>query len=233
MPSGSLFRREWFSFVDDWPREVSGVVRAWDDAASHDGDWTVGVLMARARTGVFYIVDVVRIQGSSLEVERLKAHTAQADAQLTNRHAVVLLQQEPGAAGKMYVESQIRGPLAGFAVEVDRPTGDKYTRALPMSAAAQVGNIKLLRGRWNKNFLDELEQAGPDDKLYDHDDQWDAASSAFNWLAQNKREYAWTPAPRNPPTSLFEALFGRPFDPRFDEMPNLRGGSRRFGPGAW
>ena len=176
--------------VDDWPREVTGVVRAWDDAATRDGgDWSVGVLMAMARTGIAHVIDVVRIQGSPLEVERLKAVTAHADAQLTNRRAVILLQQEPGASGKSYVDAQMRGPLLGFAVEVEHPTGDKYTRALPMSSAAQAGNIKLVRGNWNKAFIDELEQAGPDEKLYDHDDQWDAASSAFNYLASHRQEW--------------------------------------------
>lgn len=77
----------------------------------------------------------------------------------------------------------MRGPLLGFAVEVERPTGDKYTRALPLSSAAQAGNVKLVRGNWTQSFLEELEQAGPDQKLYDHDDQWDAGSSAFNHLA--------------------------------------------------
>ena len=43
----------------------------------------------------------------------------------------------------------------GFTVEVEHPTGDKYTRALPMSSAAQAGNIKLVRGKWNKDFVDE------------------------------------------------------------------------------
>jgi predicted phage terminase large subunit-like protein len=232
--SGNLFRREWFPIEDEWPRQVTGVVRAWDDAATRDGgDWTVGVLMARDRSGIMHIIDVVRIQGSPLEVERLKAVTAHADAELTNRRAFVLLQQEPGAAGKAYVDAQMRGPLLGFTVEVEHPTGDKYTRALPMSSAAQAGNIKLVRGKWNKDFLDELEQAGPDEKLYDHDDQWDAASSAFNHLASNQREYAYTPA-RAHASSQFEALFGRPRHPVFDEdIPLLKGGSRRFGPGAW
>jgi len=156
-PSGNLFRREWFAIVDDWPRDVFGVVRAWDDAATRDGgDWSVGVLMAMARSGIFYVIDVVRIQGSPLEVERLKAVTAYADAQLTNRRAEILLQQEPGAAGKSYVDAQMRGPLLGFTVGVEHPTGDKYTRALPMSSAAQAGNIKLVRGKWNKDFVDEL-----------------------------------------------------------------------------
>lgn len=118
-------------------------------------------------------------------------------------------------------------------MEVEHPTGDKYTRARPMSSAAQAGNIRLVRGRWNKDFLDELEQAGPDEKLYDHDDQWDAASSAFNYLAANRREYAYTPAPPNAP-STFEALFGRERHPVFDEdAPSLKGGSRRSEPGAW
>jgi len=169
---------------------VSGIVRAWDDAATRDGgDWTVGVLMAMTSNGVIYVVDVVRIQGSPHDVERLKAVTAHADAQLTDHRAVVLLQQEPGASGKSYVDAQMRGPLLGFSVEVERPTGDKYTRALPMSSAAQARNVKLIRGSWNKDFLEELEQAGPDEKLYDHDDQWDAASSGFNYLASRRQTY--------------------------------------------
>jgi len=57
-----------------------------------------------------------------------------------------------------------------------------------MSSAAQAGNIKLVRGSWNKAFIDELEQAGPDPKLYDHDDQWDAGSSAFNYLASHRQD---------------------------------------------
>jgi predicted phage terminase large subunit-like protein len=194
-PSGNLFRREWFEIVDDWPREVSGIVRAWDDAATRDGgDWTVGVLMARTRTGIFYVIDVVRIQGSPLDVERLKAQTAKTDAELTARRAAILLQQEPGAAGKSFIDAQVRGPLCGFYVQVENPTGDKYTRALPMSSAAQAGNIKLVRGRWNRDFLEELEQAGPDPKLYDHDDIWDAGASAFNHLASHQSEIGWRSA---------------------------------------
>lgn len=137
-----MFRREWFEIVDDWPRDVSGIVRAWDDAATRGGgDWTVGVLMARARTGIFYVIDVVRIQGSPLDVERLKVQTAKTDAEISARHASILLQQEPGAAGKSFIDAQVRGPLCGYYVQIEKPTGDKYTRALPMSSAAQAGNM--------------------------------------------------------------------------------------------
>jgi predicted phage terminase large subunit-like protein len=238
MLSGNLFRREWFEIVGDWPREVVGVVRAWDDAATRDGgDWTVGVLMAMARSGIVHVIDVVRIQGSPLEVERLKAATAHADARLTNRRAVILLQQEPGAAGKSYVDAQIRGPLLGFAVKVEHPSGDKYTRALPMSSAAQAGNIKLVCGKWNKDFVDELEQAGPDEKLYDHDDQWDASSSAFNYLAAHCQGFdvrlvrnltgSWDSAPR------FSDEDDDPYGLGEIRKLGMLVKSRRFGPGGW
>jgi predicted phage terminase large subunit-like protein len=187
------------------------------------GAW--GVLMAMARSGIFHVIDVVRIQGSPLEVERLKAVTAYADAQLTNWRAEILLQQEPAPPANHYVDAQMRGPLLGFTVGVEHPTGDKYTRALPMSSAAQAGNIKLVRGKWNKDFVDELEQAGPDEKLYDHDDQWDAASSAFNYVASHRREYAYAPVPR-------DGVLSRSTDGRFEEDLRIRTGLRRFGPGA-
>jgi predicted phage terminase large subunit-like protein len=234
--SGNLFRREWFAIEEDWPRDVFGVVRAWDDAATRDGgDWTVGVLMALARSGIFYVIEVVRIQGSPLEVERLKAVTAYADAQLTNRRTEILLQQEPGAAGKSYVEAQMRGPLRGFTVRVEHPTGDNYTRALPMSSAAQAGNVKLVRGKWNKDFVDELEQAGPDEKLYDHDDQWDAASSAFHYLASHRREFSWTPVrviDRMPDSTVSDNDEERFQLGRKRQLGTLIK-SRRWGPGGW
>jgi predicted phage terminase large subunit-like protein len=234
--SGNLFRREWLEIVEDWPREVVGIVRAWDDAATRNGgDWTVGVLMALTRDGIVYVIDVVRIQGSPLEVERLKAATAHTDARLSNRRAVILLQQEPGASGKSYIDAQIRGPLLGFAVKVENPTGDKYTRVLPMSSAAQAGNIKLVRGAWNKEFIDELEQAGPDEKLYDHDDQWDAGSSAFNHLASHRHGGGYQLVRNNK----------GPFDPRFEDedhpylirnkqtLGSFNKGSRLFKRGGW
>jgi predicted phage terminase large subunit-like protein len=234
MPSGNLFRREWFAVVDDWPREVTGVVRAWDDAATRDGgDWTVGVLMAITRDGIVYVIDVARIQGSPLEVERLKTATAHADAHLTNRRAVILLQQEPGAAGKSYVDAQIRETLSGFTVKVERPTGDKYTRALPMSSAAQAGNIKLVRGRWNREFIDELEQAGPDEKLYDHDDQWDAGSSAFNYLASRRQQCDWRLVSNLAQDDRFPDGDDDPYGLGKIRRLGMLIKSRRFGPGCW
>jgi hypothetical protein len=54
-------------------------------------------------------------------------------------------------------------------------TGDKETRAKPVSAQAEAGNVKLVRGLWNDEFLRVLENfpAGR------HDDEVDALSGAY------------------------------------------------------
>jgi predicted phage terminase large subunit-like protein len=72
--------------------------------------------------------------------------------------------------------------LAGYDVRRNRVTKAKEVRARPFSAQVEAGNVKLVRGPWNKAFLDELEQfPDPDDKA--KDDQVDASSGAFNALS--------------------------------------------------
>ena len=53
--------------------------------------------------------------------------------------------------------------------------------ASPVSAQAEVGNIKVVRGKWNKDFLEELENF-PDGRK---NDQVDALSGAFHMLTGN------------------------------------------------
>ena len=39
--------------------------------------------------------------------------------------------------------------LVGYVVRSSTETGDKVTRAMPVSAQVEAGNFKLLRGEWN------------------------------------------------------------------------------------
>jgi predicted phage terminase large subunit-like protein len=81
--------------------------------------------------------------------------------------------------------------LAGYSVKVERPTGDKATRAAPLASQAEAGNVKLLvtgdpaRDAWVAPFLDEMSMfpAGA------HDDQVDAAADAFSELALGGSSY--------------------------------------------
>jgi hypothetical protein len=56
------------------------------------------------------------------------------------------------------------------------------TGGTAMAASSSGGNLKLVRGLWNRDFLDELEVF----PFGAHDAQVDAAAIAFNKLAAKK-----------------------------------------------
>jgi predicted phage terminase large subunit-like protein len=186
---GNIFRREWFcDFADQPPRDLR-LVRSWDLAATEakpgrDPDWTAGVLMGRDPDGMFWICDVRRTRSTPQAVERLVCATAELDGP----EVEVLIEEEPGSAGKALSQRYAR-LLAGFHVRFERPTGDKTTRAMPLSSQAEAGRVALVRGPWVGPFLDEAE-AFP---LGGHDDQVDAASMAFAKLAARDAHYDGEP----------------------------------------
>lgn len=171
--SGGYFRREWMPMVDDWPCEAR-TVRYWDLAATAtkpgaDPDWTAGAKVA-FQDGVYYLVDLRHVRATPEQVERLIRQCAELDG----KHVPIYLEQEPGAAGKTVVSYYQRRVLAGWPVYGDKVTGPKESRARIASAAAEAGNLRLVRGPWIPAWLDEAEAfpQGP------HDDQVDAVSGA-------------------------------------------------------
>ena len=179
--AGLYFRRDYFEMVDAVPADVVRV-RYWDLAATEaqpgtDPDWTAGVKLARSESGLFFVEHVARLRGSPHKVEQAVRNTAGQDG----RDVRVVLSQDPGQAGKALAQGYIR-LLAGHDVRARRETGDKITRAGPVSAQAEAGNIKVLRGAWNGAFFDELENF-PEG----HDDQVDALGGAFRELVMMTR----------------------------------------------
>lgn len=153
-------------------------VRYWDKAGTAGGGaYTVGVKMAYLSNGRWLVMDVKRGRWSSEEREKVIKETALADGYGT----VIRVEQEPGSGGKESAEATIRN-LAGFMVEVDRPVGDKTTRADPFSVQVNSGNVWLLKGDWNKDYLEEL--ANFPQSMYK--DQVDASSGAFAYLVKKK-----------------------------------------------
>lgn len=177
---GEYFKRVWFEVVDHAPNEHLARVRWWDRAATKKNaknknpDWTAGLkLYGPCSRGHFYIADVVRLQDRPVEVERLIVSTTKADGP----HVSPYLSRDPGSAGEFEADYYIR-ELAGYDVHAERETGDKVTRAKPVSAQAEAGHIKLIRGEWNDAFLAEAEDF-PEGKK----DQIDSLSGAFSILA--------------------------------------------------
>lgn len=177
--SGGMFQRSDFEIVDAVPAGAREC-RAWDFAASAEKpgrqpDWTVGLKMAHL-DGVFYVEDVIRGRWKPGEVETTLRNTATQDGQ----DVFIRMPQDPGAAGKADAATKIK-LLAGYSVSAQTVTGEKATRAKPASAQSEAGNVKLLRGAWNKDFLDEV-CSFPNAQF---DDQVDAFADALNELALN------------------------------------------------
>lgn len=175
---GNMFPRDKVEIVDAAPANARRV-RYWDKAGTEgDGKFTAGVRMSYVPLGepgggIFYVEDVVRGQWASEKRNAIMKQTAQLELGVKQK-----VEQEPGSGGKESAEFTIK-LMAGSAVDADRVTGDKTTRADPMSSQWRAGNVKLVRGDWNKPYLDEMEKA-PNGKYLD---QMDASSGAFNELA--------------------------------------------------
>lgn len=168
-PGGRLFKTGQLAITDERARGVS--VRAWDLAATEDGDWTVGVLLTRTDEGAFQVVDVRRLQGGPEMVLDLIRETAERDGP----EVTVGLPQDPGQAGRSQV-AFITKRLAGFRVVSSRESGSKETRAMPVASQVNAGTVTLFRGSWNRDFLEELQDFPAGAK----DDQVDALSRAFS-----------------------------------------------------
>jgi predicted phage terminase large subunit-like protein len=177
---GSLFKVAKIDTLDTTPAGRN-VVRSWDLAATaqagtRDPDWTAGVKLLRTSEGRFVVADVVRLRGGPDEVEQAIVNTAKQDGNAVR----IGLPQDPGQAGKQQVLYLTR-KLAGYRVESSPETGDKATRAGPVVSQVNVGNFAVVRGAWNRAFLDELAGFPSTAK----DDQVDALSRAFSMVGMS------------------------------------------------
>jgi len=186
--AGLYFKRENARIVKTIPGKISAVCRSWDLAATEitsenkNPDRTAGVLMARLKTGEFIVLDVIRRAANAADVRRLIVQTAKIDRDQYGMHTITL-PQDPGQAGKDQAANYVKA-LAGYKVKTSPVTGSKVVRAVPFSAQWQGGNVLLLEGAWNRDYLQELE--GFPDAL--HDDMVDASADAFKEVA-NARDW--------------------------------------------
>lgn len=180
-PAGGLyFQKGYFEIVDVVPSNRNAI-RYWDRAATkktdtNDPDFTVGIKVEKDINNILYISDMVRIQESPLGVQNIIKNTAIRDGVSVR----IGIEEDPGQAGVVEAEHLTR-QLQGFNVKRNRVTKDKVTRALPVSAQAEAGNVKVVRAKWNDDFFRELENF-PEGA---HDDIVDALSGAFMMINQN------------------------------------------------
>lgn len=183
-PPGAKFRREWFEVVEVAPPDLR-VVRYWDLAATEpkkgtDPDWTAGCKIGE-KDGFFYVMDMRRARATPAGVESLIKQTATLDG----RSVDIYMEQEPGSAGVNTIDQYRRRVLKGYTFRGIRSSGNKEVRANPVSSMAEAGCIKLVRGTWINDFLDEIESFPQEGA---HDDQVDALSGGFAVLSRGRSQ---------------------------------------------
>lgn len=178
--AGDYFPRQKIEIVDEAPRNFVRRVWYWDRAASRllpntDPDATVGVLMSKGPDGLFYVEQVVKMYAAPFEVSEAMFNMAKQSGHETE----IAWLQDPGSAG-VYESQETAKMFAGWLYHYNTTTGSKAVRAKPFSKAWRAGNVKLVRGPWNEEYLKIM--ANFYDGSTTHDDEVDASSGAFERL---------------------------------------------------
>ena len=144
-----------------------------------DPDYTVGTKVSKFDDGLFYVEDVVRGRWTPNVVDQTIYQTAVMDG----KEVKVVEEQEPGASGKSVIANHTQ-MLAGFDYSGKPATGAKTTRWRPFAVQAEAGNVRVKRGDWNQDWLQEMGTV-PEAR---HDDQADSVAGAFEKVALGRRK---------------------------------------------
>lgn len=182
--AGKVFNREWFILADALPK-IDLVCSYWDFAATEkalkgdDPDYTARAMIGYSKAEKkWFILDVLAVQQNPATLEKLFIQTCSLDrdrAKQLGARFMVRWEIEPGSAAKRD-SYRMTTNLAGYDAKGKNFKGDKLTRARALAVQAEAGNVKILKGSWNSEFLSHM-HGQPD---LPHDDIMDAAAGSFN-----------------------------------------------------
>ena len=154
--------------------------RGWDLALTENktSDYSAGPLCAYDKVkDFFYIIDMFR---DKLAWPRLKpqiVRLAKLDHEEHGSHRVGMEAVIGFDIGWQEVRQELLGVMK---VEKRNPSSDKLIRAQPWFNKIEAGKVFLVRGEWNRDFINEL-ALFPDG---DHDDQVDGVSVAWEMASK-------------------------------------------------
>lgn len=172
---GGLFATAAIEIVDT-PPVCRTVVRFYDLAVTEDrrADFSVGLKLGVTDDERFVVLDVWRAQKELPDVHEAIVQNARIDGYN------VAIRLEAEKAGIVQLQFLLRDKrMRAYAMDAKAPYGDKYTRAAPVASRCSTGRVTLVRGAWNRAFIDELAMF----PAAAHDDQVDALSGAYSMLA--------------------------------------------------
>lgn len=188
---GMRYKRDWFGEPAEPPplSEFVRIVRYWDRASTEvsdrngDPDWSASTKLGEHKNGMLWVLDANRTRATPGNVRNFIARAARHDGLQTE----LWLEQDPGQAG-VAERMDLANALREFGPKFVQPSGSKWERSGPFSAAAEHGRVRIARGSWNEDWLSEHEQF-VDEKLVKappgyHDDWPDSSSGSFNTLVR-------------------------------------------------
>lgn len=179
---GALFKRGWFQIVEHAPEGLRWS-RYWDLAASTKtaADFSASACVALSKeTGDVYVRDMIKMKEEWPTVHKIIISTALNEPGIQ-------LGIESAMHGLAAVQELQREPsLVGTTLRSIRVDKDKISRALPVASRAEASKVKLVRGEWISDFLDEA-TSFPHGQ---HDDQIDSISGAFQMVTENQGTWA-------------------------------------------
>ena len=154
---GGMFQHEWFTqFLKVAPAGTRWA-RGWDLAATDDDPKsarTAGVLMGEAPDGRIIVGDARAKRFGPDGVIKMVQSTAIEDRR-KYKHVAGSVPQDPGAGGKSWAQTIVKA-LVGHPYTYSVEPSDKVTRAMGLSAQFEAGNVWLIEGDWNDEYIDEM-----------------------------------------------------------------------------
>lgn len=178
---GGMFKVDLIKIVDKVnPYHIVKSIRYWDKAGTKDeGKRTAGVLMHLMKDKSVVVEHCKTGQWEAPKRERvIKQH-----AGIDGIKVSIIHEQEGGSGGKESAQATNRN-LLGYKVSADHPTGQKEVRAEAYATAVDNGFVSLVKGKWNTEYLEELEMFPSGTFM----DMVDASSGAFNNLTKPKKK---------------------------------------------
>lgn len=182
------FKESWVKVIE--PSQVPlglKTVRCYDIAATlpdkevnKNPDWTRGVKAAYDKeTGMFYVLDMVSERNRPAVIQKLIEDTAQKDG----KSVYIGLPKDPGAGAIEALANKIaRLAKLGFRTLVSKTRKSKFERAEGFLIAAQNGTVCLVKGDWNKTFIDEWQGYDGTNSRTKKDDIVDSTADCYNHL---------------------------------------------------
>lgn len=173
---GNFFDYADFQVVDKAPEGLSWY-RYMDVALGEKrtSDYNACVAEGMDKDGNLYLRDMIYVHLWEEFKERAKAVMLSREERGT-RWAV----ETVAFSALAFKEFMKDKELARVAIEAITPEKDKVTRARPLQTRAKAGKVLLVKGPWNRAFLDEAVKF-PRGR---HDDQVDSASGGLGMIAE-------------------------------------------------